>query len=92
MNTTIVIKIESGVVADVYSADPLRVIVVDYDMIEGGETLERRIQKAVLPMTTEHGVPPEETDELVRSLVLECRRPADENILPGPSEHVEAAA
>jgi hypothetical protein len=91
MDKTIVIKIESGVVADVYSADPLRVIVVDYDMIEGGETLERRIQKAVLPMTPERSLLPENIDELVKSLVLECRRPADEGLLPRPSEHVEAA-
>jgi hypothetical protein len=87
----IIIKIESGVVADVYATNPVKVIVVDFDMIEGGETLERRIQKAVLPVRPEYEVQPEHVDALVTSLVLACRRPADKEPLTHTKERVEAA-
>jgi hypothetical protein len=74
---TIIIKIESGVVADVYSTAPVRVVVVDHDVIEGGESFERRMEKAVLSMTPEQCVRFDEIPSLVRSLVLACIRPAD---------------
>ena len=73
----IIIKIESGVVSDVYSTDPIEVTVVDHDTIEGGETFDRRMQKAVLRMTPEQRVLRGEIDQVVRSLVRECVRPAD---------------
>ena len=81
MNNTIIIKIESGVVADIYSTDPVQAIIVDYDTIEGGETLEHRMKKAVLPMTAEQCLMPENVDNVVKTLVLECSRPAD-RLLP----------
>jgi hypothetical protein len=74
---TIIIKIESGVVADVYSTAPVRVVVVDHDVIEGGESFERRMEKAVLSMTPEQCVRSDEIPSLVRSLVRACIRPAD---------------
>jgi hypothetical protein len=77
MNNTIIIKIESGVVADIYSIGPVQAIIVDYDMIEGGETFEHRMKKAVLAMTAEQCVTPENVDNVVKTLVLECNRPAD---------------
>ena len=43
----IIIKIESGVVADVYFTEPVNVTIVDHDVIEGGETFEGRMKKAV---------------------------------------------
>ncbi len=75
--THIIIKIESGVVADVYATEPVTVTVVDHDVIEGGETFECRMKKAVLSMHPEQRIMPEKIDEAVRSLVLECRRPKD---------------
>lgn len=81
MNNTIIIKTESGVVADIYSTDSLQAIIVDYDMIEGGETLEQRMKKAVLFMNPEQHVKPENIDAVVMSLVIECLRPAD-RLLP----------
>ena len=73
----IVIKIESGVVADVYCTQPVNITIVDHDVIEGGETFEERMKKAVLTMTPTLRVPPEEIERIVMLLVLECRRPAD---------------
>jgi hypothetical protein len=75
MDNTIIIKIESGVVADVYATDPAQVIIVDYDMIEGDETFERRVQKAVFSTTTDHCVNPDEIDTVVTSLIGDCIRP-----------------
>ncbi len=73
----IIIKIESGVVADIYFTEPVSVTIVDHDVIEGGETFECRMKKAVLSMTPEQRIRPEEIEEAVRSLVRECRRPKD---------------
>jgi hypothetical protein len=73
----IIIKIESGVVSEVYSSEPLNVTIVDHDVIEGGETFESRMKKAVLSMTPELRVRPENIDQVVKTLVLECRRPKD---------------
>jgi hypothetical protein len=86
MENAIIIKIESGVVADIYYTNPLKVVIVDYDMIEGGETFERRVAKAVISMTPEQGVRPEDIDRTVTSLVLECRRPADRGRKVGRTE------
>jgi hypothetical protein len=73
----IIIKIESGVVADVYFTEPVKVTVVDHDVIEGGESFEGRMKKAVLSMTLEQRIRPEDIEQVVRTLVLECQRPAD---------------
>ena len=73
----IIIKIESGVVADIYFTEPVNVTIVDHDVIEGGETFEGRMKKAVLSMTTDQRIRPEEIEQVVKRLVLECRRPAD---------------
>ncbi len=78
----IIIKIESGVVADVYYTEPLYVTIVDHDTIEGGETFEERMKKSVLKMTPERQLRPDEIEQAVKTLVLECRRPADRK-LPG---------
>lgn len=88
----IIIKIESGVVADVYFTEPVKVTIVDHDTIEGGETFEARMKKAVLTMTPEQRVRPEEIERTVRALVLECRRPADRLLLERTRSAVEAAA
>lgn len=89
MENIIVIKIESGVVADVYSTNPAQVIVVDYDVIEGNETFERRMQKAVFSTTPDFRIKPEDIDTVVTSLVVECDRPAPRQ--PAQAD-VEAAA
>lgn len=73
----IIIKIESGVVADVYFTEPVKVTIVDHDVIEGGESFEGRMKKAVLSMTPDQRVRPEDVEQMVKSLVLECERPAD---------------
>ncbi len=78
MDNTIIIKIESGAVAEIYASEPAQVIVVDHDLIEGGETFEERMQKSVMPMFPEYGLKSEDVDEFVKTLVLECRRPKDE--------------
>ena len=92
MDNTIIIKIESGVVADIYSIGPLQAIIVDYDMIEGGETFEHRMKKAVLAMTAEQCVTPMNVDDVVKTLVLECSRPADRLLPIQVCESVETAA
>ncbi len=91
MSNSIVIKIESGVVADIFSTAPVQVTVVDYDMIEGGETYECREKKAVLSMVPEQLVDQEHIEEFVKSLVLKCRRPADLVPLSPVMEEVEVA-
>jgi hypothetical protein len=73
----IIIKIESGVVADVYFTEPVNVTVVDHDVIEGGETFDDRMKKAVFKMTTGQRVRREDIERVVETLVLECTRPAD---------------
>jgi hypothetical protein len=78
----LIIKIESGVVADVYFTEPVNVTIVDHDVIEGGESFEGRMKKAVLSMTPDQHVRPEDIKQMVETLVLECRRPADRR-LPG---------
>ena len=78
----IIIKIESGVVSEVYFTEPIKVTVVDHDVIEGGETFESRMKKAVISMTPDQRFRPEDIEQMVESLVLECRRPADRR-LPG---------
>jgi len=88
----IIIKIESGVVADIYFTEPVNVTIVDHDVIEGGETFEGRMKKAVLSMTPDQRVRHEEIEQVVKRLVLECRRPADRR-LPGRIKiNVEEAA
>ena len=77
----IIIKIESGVVADVYFTEPVKMTIVDHDVIEGGESFEGRMKKAVLSMTLEQRIRPEDIEKVVRTLVLECQRPADSQLL-----------
>jgi len=77
----LIIKIESGVVAAVYSTESVRVTVVDHDVIEGGESYETRMKKAVLSMVPEQRIRPEDIEKVVRTLVLECQRPADRHAL-----------
>ena len=91
MYNTIIIKIESGVVADIYSTGPVKAIIVDYDMIEGGETFEHRMKKAVLPMAAEQCVKRENVDDVVKTLLLECSRPADRLLPVHICDCVEAA-
>lgn len=79
----IIIKIESGVVSDIYFTDPLSVTIVDHDVIEGGETYETRMKKAVISMTPEQHVRHEDIDQVIKTLVLECRRPGDRHVLAG---------
>ncbi len=88
----IIIKIESGVVADVYFTEPVRVTVVDHDVIEGGETFEDRMKKAVLSMIPEQRISPEDIEGRVKALVLECRRPADRSLPLKIDETIGAAA
>lgn len=90
MSNTIIIKIESGVVSGVYPTGPVRVVVVDHDVIEGGETFERRMEKAVLAVPPEPSIRPEEVEAVVRTLVLECVRPADRR--PSGTARDKAAA
>ena len=78
----LIIKIDSGVVADIYITEPVNVTIVDHDVIEGGETFECRMKKAVLTMIPDQRVRHEEIEQVVKRLVLECRRPADRR-LPG---------
>jgi len=88
----IIIKIESGVVADVYSTEPVNVTIVDHDVIEGGETFEGRMKKAVLSMTPGQRVRPEKIGHMVETLVLECVRPADRKLPARLMADVEVAA
>jgi hypothetical protein len=90
MNNSIIIKIESGIVAEIYSSAPLEATIVDYDMIEGGETFEQRVKKAVISMVPEQLVKPEQIDSFTRTLVLKCRRPADDRQPSRPDSDVDA--
>ncbi len=73
----IIIKIESGVVADIYHTAPIQVTIVDHDVIEGGESFEERMKKAVLKIKPDQRVTPECIEQLVKHLVRQCIRPAD---------------
>ena len=73
----IIIKIESGIVSEVHSSEPLKITVVDHDVIEGGETFDCRMKKAVMSMTSEPGVRPEDIERAVKKIVLDCVRPKD---------------
>jgi hypothetical protein len=86
----IIIKIESGVVADVYTTAPVNITIVDHDVIEGGETFECRMKKAVLSMAPELRVRPDDVDQVVKTLVLECRRPRDRHALAEISDKTAA--
>lgn len=78
---TIILKIESGIVSDIYASAPVEVIIVDHDVIEGGESFEQRMHKSVSTMLPDNVVAPEGVNALVASLVLECKRPADRKSL-----------
>lgn len=88
----LIIKIESGVVAEVYSTEPVNVTVVDHDVIEGGETFESRMKKAVLSLVPEERIRPEDIEQMVETLVLACRRPADRRRTERIMIDIEAAA
>ena len=77
----IIIKIESGVVAEVYFTEPVKMTIVNHDVIEGGESFEDRMKKAVLSMTLEQRIRPEDVERVIKALVLECQRPADRHAL-----------
>ncbi len=77
MNDTIIVKIESGIISEVYASAPIQVIVVDHDVIEGGETFAQRVARSVSTMEPDKAFEPGEIDALVTSLVLECTRPGD---------------
>lgn len=79
----IIIKIESGIVAEVYFTKPINVTIVDHDVIEGGDTRETRMKKAVLSMTPDQCFRHEDIEQVVEALVLECRRPGDRHALDG---------
>jgi hypothetical protein len=70
----------------------VQAIIVDYDMIEGGETFEHRMKKAVLSMTPEQYSKPENINAIVKTLVLECSRPADRLLPVQVGESVVASA
>ncbi len=91
MNTTIIVKIESGVISDIYASEPVQVIVVDHDVIEGGETFEQRVNRSVSIMLPDKGIRPEDIEATVTALVLECKRPVDEKP-PIPAVGVVGAA
>jgi hypothetical protein len=82
----IIIKIDSGIVSEVHSSEPIKVTVVDHDVIEGGETFDCRMRKAVMSMTSEPGVRPEDIDRVVKKLVLDCIRPKDSLAIHSPSD------
>lgn len=72
---TLIVKIESGVIAEVYSTTPAQIIVVDYDLIEGDETLDCRMRKAVLSMPPDEYIKTDDIDTRVKDLVVQCSRP-----------------
>ncbi len=88
----IIITIESGAVADIRSTEPLQVTVVDHDLIEGGETFEERLRKAVIVVAPGPQVRTEEIAETVRHLVRACQRPADRQATAQSGRPVGAAA
>ena len=45
----LIIKIESGVVADIWHSGQLDVTVVDYDVIEGGDSFEALVAECERP-------------------------------------------
>lgn len=72
---TLIVKIESGVIAEVYSTVQAKIIVVDYDLIEGDETFDSRVRKAVLSMHPDEYIKPHDIDSMVETLVVQCSRP-----------------
>ncbi|MBI5141349.1 MAG: hypothetical protein HZA20_04045 [Nitrospirae bacterium] len=92
MNPAAIIKIENGVVSSVYSTHPMQVLIVDYDTIEGGETIEDKMRKAVHYMTPDTYVRPEMLYHVVEMLVLACRRPMDSDVLPRIRDCYEVGA
>jgi|GEM_PF-2769919 hypothetical protein len=92
MNPTMIVKIESGVVSNIYSTHPVQVLVVDYDMIEGGESAQEKIRKSVHYTTPDSYITPELVYQVVEMLVMACRRPADDNVAFRIREYYEAGA
>lgn len=91
MTDTIIIKIESGAVSAVYTSEARRVIIVDHDLIEGGESFEQRMRKAVFTIVPD-SVRPEDAEALAAALALECRRPADRKGRTGKPNDKQCAA
>lgn len=79
----LIIKIESGVVADIWHSGPFDVTVVDYDVIEGGDDLDARMRKAVLSLPSGQPIPAKGAQALVESLVAACERPVPRRLGDG---------
>ncbi len=75
----VIIKIESGIVADVYFPEPINVTIVDHDATECGDAHDTRLKKAALSMTPDQQIRHEDINQVVEALVLECRRPGEQH-------------
>jgi len=72
---TLIITVESGVVADILPTGPIEAVIVDLDMLENDDTFEQRMRKSVLPMIPESRILSNDVSTLITTIVQEYRRP-----------------
>jgi hypothetical protein len=70
MNDKIILKVKSGAVIDVYATGPVQMTVVDLDMMEPGDTQEKRMKKTVFHMPLDGIIAPEEVDRFIKDMAL----------------------
>jgi hypothetical protein len=80
----VIIKIESGVVSDVYFTEPVKVTFVNHDVIEGRNPYDTRMKSAVISMTVRQHISPEDIELVVKKLVLECEQPESKTFILSP--------
>jgi hypothetical protein len=81
---SLIITVESGVVADILPTGPVDVVIVDLDLLENDDSFEQRMRKSVLPMTPESRIAPDDIPTLVTTIVQEYRRPSRKCSSPSP--------
>lgn len=77
MSNQIVLKVKSGAVIDAYATRPVRMTVVDVDMMEPGDTEEERMKKTVFDLPLDGIIDAEEIDRFIKDMAL--NEPATES-------------
>lgn len=70
MSDQIILKVKSGAVIDVYATRPIRMTIVDVDMMEPGDTEEGRMRKTVFEVPVDGIIPAEEVGQCIKDMAL----------------------
>ncbi len=70
MNDQIILKVKSGAVTDAYATRPVKMTVVDVDMIEPGDTEDGRMKKMVFAVPLDGIIAREEVNQLIKDLAM----------------------